>query len=171
MKMEEIIGLGVRLCSIVLFLYVVGNFPGMLVYFSDENRVQFWLLAAVMAFLLVVVILLWNFPITIARKIAPSSASDMHTSWDSVTLIAVGSTLLGIYFLYYSISDLLYWLFFGFYSQNVGGVEIELSIDQKASIVVSFIEFAIAVFLIGGSGFLSRAIHLLRYGSAYNINK
>ncbi len=143
----------------------------MLVPLSDVHGIKFWIMVSVMGFLLATVVLLWKFPLTIARKISPSSQNSDPISWNSETLIAVGASLLGMYFLYYAITDLVYWLFIWLYSQNVGGHVVELNTEQKVGIIVTCFEVAISMFLIGGAGVISQGIHLLRYGSVKSSNK
>ncbi len=171
MNKEETIAVAIRICAIFLLVHVVRSFPGMMLALSGEYDYRFWLLFSVFVSLLVAVVILWKFPSLIAKRLSPISNSAETTNWNGEVLIAVGSALLGIYFLFYVISDFVYWLYIWLYSKDYTGHVVDLSVDQAASIVATFVELGFAMFLIVGSGVVSRFVRIVRYGNENSSNK
>jgi hypothetical protein len=171
MRKEEITALAIRLFAILLVFYILRNIPAVFIYLTEQESVIIWALASLNVFLLLAAVLMWKFPFSVAKWISPYSVDSKQTSWSSEVLLTVGCTLLGIFYLYYALSDLLYWLMFWQYNQNVAGLIVELTPDQKANIIVTLVEFALAVFLVVGAGGISKAIHRLRYSGATSCDK
>lgn len=164
MHKTEFVAIGVRLFAIALTIYSLKNFPGMYMYFDAQNNQSAALIyAGLFVFLVVLAILLWIFPLTVASKLIPKTASnETSISWSEKDLLVVGLILIGVYLFYHVISDSIYWLYIWNYSQSYTGMEIELNSDQKARIIGTAVEFIISLSLIFSAKGISNAIWYLR---------
>lgn len=111
MTNAQIVGLGVRLFSIWLALYVVSILPSMWSFVgrdlkSSSGAAIVVLLVIAMA---VVALLLWMFPLTVARKLIPRSALDQPTPLPIEQVQSVGFSLLGLWCLSGAIPSLFWW--------------------------------------------------------------
>lgn len=89
MHKREFVAIGVRLFAIALAIYSLKNFPGMYMYFDDQNNQSAaYLYAGLFLFILLLALMLWHFPLTVASKIIPKTGSDKTTvSWSEKDLL------------------------------------------------------------------------------------
>ncbi len=173
MDKKVFLAVGVRLFAIALAIYSLKSMPGMYIYFDNENHQSAALMfAGLFVFLMLLAIILWKFPLTVASNIIPKAGNIEETAnWSEKQVLVVGLILIGVYFFYYAISDAIYWLYIWNYSQSFTGMEIELNTDQKAKIFTTVVEFIFSLSLIFGSKGISNAIWYLRYAGKHTSNK
>lgn len=149
MKVHHYVGIGIKLFAIWLFLYSIPN----MTFFLENilyGTVQGMAASATKSGLiyipwLVMAVILWNFPLSIAKKIVPPEAQVNPESISASSLLAVLITAISIYFLYRSIMDGVYWA--TFLNLSEGGVYASFSPENKASIFATLIEFLAAALL------------------------
>lgn len=171
MKKEEILAVVVRLFAIVLAIYAIGRLPSLAVYLH-QNRAEdpgYLVLLAVSGLLVFVAAFLWKFPFIIARRLLSGARSEVSLeSWTAEDALETGFILLGIYFAFGVLSDLLYWLFVWLLADNLDGQELALGAAQWANIFATFIELGIVMGLIFGAKGLVNIIRALRYAGRDN---
>ncbi len=165
MNKEEIVAIAVRLFAVALGVNVLNSMPGMFMYFNDEVfREAAYLFSGSLTLIVLISILLWMFPLTVAKKIIPKSGTDAKIeNWSYEGILACGFIVMGVCFLYFVISDSVYWFSVWKFSVSFEGVQRELTPDQIAGIYATVAEFVISVFLILGSRGISNMLLSLRY--------
>ncbi|MBL1432499.1 MAG: hypothetical protein COB94_003520 [Gammaproteobacteria bacterium] len=165
MTFVHMIALAVRLFSVFLFLISIRTFSGLSWIVGDADALaNNWIYVAAAFSTLCMAIILWKFPLTIAGKICPvKHENTSHESLSMDELYTLGFVILGIYLLFYVLSDALYWIIFMVSSnRNTGNYEF-ITIENQASMITTFAEFVIAIFLIFGANGLSKIILKFRY--------
>ncbi|ODB94159.1 hypothetical protein A3194_05775 [Candidatus Thiodiazotropha endoloripes] len=173
MNKEEIVAVVVRLFAIALGIYGLNNLPGMVMYFDQDGmREAAYIYAGLSALIVIVAILLWKFPLTVAKILLPKTGDDAKVvSWSYEEVLTCGFIIMGFYFLYYVISDSIYWFYMWKSSVNVFvSVRSELNIDQLARIYATVAKFVVSLVLIVGSRGLASMVLMLRY-AALNSSK
>ena len=166
MTKTEVIAIVLRLFAIVIAFHFLWKLPGG-VYSLTEQAGQLGTYTGLgyIFSLLAIACLLWFFPFTIAKKILPTVESDLAiTSIEKNTLIEVGIILIGLFYLFYALSDIFYWLFFILASirmENTYG-DMLLTADQWSGIIVTLIEITMALFLIFGAKGVKNLIYSFR---------
>ena len=168
MTLEQIVALAIRLFSIILAIYAIRNGLSLVpLYYDQELHVTSYLYATLMVFLLFVAIGLWHFPLTITRKLVTfqePGKTDISTA-NSEQIQAAALTVLGLYFLFSVISDLVYWGTLLFITQRNPELNLEISLEQKGLIVATFVELLFSLFLLLGSNQIVEMIRRFRYGN------
>jgi len=169
MKLEHVLALAVRIFAIALIIQALKTAVNLIVFLktSDSSFTSVAYFGTVVSLVLLAVIL-WKFPVLIARKIAnfPTLDEAEISSVDSEKFLQTGLTILGIYFLYYVITDLFYWGYFLIASSRDPANPIELTLEHKSLIFSTFVELVIALFLIFGTKRVIQIINHLRYGGS-----
>ena len=138
MKPEHVVALAVRLFAVAIALYAIRDGVSYFAMFQQRElqSASFWF-GGLVAFLLILAILLWKFPLTIAKGLVnfgePKEGDITSTTAQQVQVI--GFTILGIYLLFFVVSDIFYWLVIWFVSQR-NHILPELSLDQIVSFPV-----------------------------------
>ncbi len=149
MKAHHYVGIGIKLFAIWLFLFSIQNmtlFLENLIYGTIQGMAASLTVSSLIYIpWLVVAIILWNFPMSIARKIIPPESDVNPKSISANSLLAVLVSAISLYFLYRSIMDGVYWL--ALLNLNEGGTYPSLSPDNKASIYATLVEFCVAALL------------------------
>ncbi|HFD31944.1 MAG TPA: hypothetical protein ENJ28_04425 [Gammaproteobacteria bacterium] len=167
MKLEHIVALAVRLFAIAIALYAIRDGASFIAMFLEQERqTASYLFGAVMALLIFLAIVLWMFPLTVARGLVKfREPGDVDiTSASAQQIQVVGFTILGIYLLFFVVSDVFYWMVIWFVSQRAHELP-ELSLDQIARMVATVVELIFVLFLIFGAGGIARALRKFRYGN------
>ncbi|VAX09329.1 hypothetical protein MNBD_GAMMA26-2558 [hydrothermal vent metagenome] len=172
MNRKEVVAIAVRLFSIALAIYGLNNLPGMVMYFDrEEFQNAAYVFTGVSSLTFIVAILLWFFPYTVASKILPNENPEKQAySWNREEALTCGFIILGVYFLYYVISDAIYWLYISNYSLSFEDLPVELNADQLARIYATIVEFVITILLIFGSRGIANIILKLRYTGINSSN-
>ena len=168
MKPEHLVALGVRLFALGLAIFTLENAIRIFAFFKT-GQFNFGEIAytGTMISLALLSLLLWKFPLVVARSIAefPSLNENELNDIKSDRLLHVGLIILGIYLLFNIFSDLIYWGIFSFSSQRDYSSEVVLTLEQKSLLLTTMIEFVLVLFLILGSNKIISIIKKLRYGS------
>jgi len=167
MKLEHIVGLAVRLFSIALAIYVLRNGIALVPYFQAEHtQLLSYAYLFLMICLLLTALYLWYFPLTIAKRLVsfkePGQADVASATADEVQVI--GYTILGLYLLFDVLSDIAYWGFIWLVSSRNQDIPIELSLEQRSSVVATGVELVFVLFLLLGAKGISQLIRRFRYG-------
>jgi|GEM_PF-1612525 len=98
---------------------------------------------------IIIAIVLWFFPFSIARKILPPSDGEGEKLSDisMLTMLIIG---IGVYTLYYAIVDGFYWIMFTniFVYDEFGVINKLITNQDKSSIAATVIELILSVILI-----------------------
>jgi len=168
MTRNEALAVAVRLFALVVILWSLRSIPASwstLSYSQADNipGVAFVIFTHVL--LILIGVALWRFPQGISALLLPKPSGTAPTiPWSQEATIELASIVIGLFYLTYAISDLLYWLPFLIASANMEG-GVRLDADQWASIIATPLEAAVALVLIFGSRGVARLIRSARYGT------
>lgn len=99
-------------------------------------------------------VILWNFPTLVSKKIIPLEPDSLtHEKLSLKDWYRLSFVILGVFLLLKSISDLFYWLTLSIYSSKSNSL-FKFTAENKASIITTFFELAIAVLLIFSARYL-----------------
>jgi hypothetical protein len=165
MSREDIVAIAVRLFAIFLGIYVLRTLFGV-VQFTSEMTFD---AKAIVASLAVVgamaggVLLLWFFPLSVARKLLPVMKEPRSESKVGVdTLFSLGLILMGLWLLANAIIDGLYWASLLLAMRAADMMSLELTSEQQAAIFTTAVEAIVAVFLILGSTGIRNVVYRFR---------
>ncbi len=158
---EDVVAICTRLFAIFLALVAVRSGVQAAVQNIGQIDRVIWLLAE-SALPLAVAILLWLFPLTVARKLLPVMRTDRTPiSSEGTPLIEIGCTLLGLWLLAAAISDAVYWSAYLFLAFRLGDVHA-ISPESKGAIIATVVELAVALWLLLGYNGILGAIRRFR---------
>ena len=167
MKLEHIVALAVRLFAIALALYAIRDGVSFFTFFLEQGRESVsYYYASGMLLLVVLAIILWKFPLTVARglvKFREPGETELSSASDNKIQV-IGFSILGLFLLFHVVSDITYWSVVWLVSQRSTSVP-ELSLDQIAQMVATAIELVFVLFLLFGARGISRYLHKWRYGT------
>jgi divalent metal cation (Fe/Co/Zn/Cd) transporter len=162
---EDYVAIASRLFAIFLFVMVARSIPSAIALIGQEGpQPSLWLVGLVLASGIAICVVLWLFPLTIARKLLPvmkEPRSDSQMS-ESVAL-SIGLTLLGVWVLATALPDLIYWGTLFQLSRQIEYGEFDWGAEQIAGITSSVAELALALWLIFASSGIRRLIYRFRY--------
>ena len=167
MKLEHLVVVAVRLFALAIAYEAFKSIMGLVAYFGQietPSTIAVYLGTSIVLFL--VSIILWKFPTLIARKIAnfPAMSEVEVNSEKYKKILQVGLVILGVYFLYYVISDFASWGYYWLSISRDSEYDLSFNTQQKADVFVTFFELGIAIFLITGSSKIVEIVKKLRYG-------
>lgn len=114
---------------------------------------------------LIAAVVLWFFPLTVARKLLPvMKERGVGIPLDGVTAFTLGITLVGFWLLTNGLLDAIYW---GVHLADLEAMRIEgrvFTTEQRASMVATVAQIAVAVALVLGADGVRRGVFRLRYG-------
>lgn len=179
MNRNEVAATALRIFALVIFIYGIRELlPAMFMYLDKVANIKgtgafgytgLFGVIGISVLIFIVAPLLWFLPYTIASIILPKEKfkAEEH-KWSNEHFLSCGFVILGVYFLYYVISDAVYWFYITNYPiQNFFGVVTgyttqPLNVDQHAGIVSTVVEFFLSVFLIFGASGISKLILKIR---------
>ncbi len=165
MKLEHIVGLAVRLFSIALAVYILRDAISLVPYFREQgwNSVSYSYLALMIS-LLFLSVYLWYFPLAVSKRLVTFREAEgpKASSVTAEEVQTIGFTILGMYFLFNVLSDVVYWLTVWFLSSRNHGIPMNSPWDQIPSIVTTGIEFVFALGLLFGASGLTKFIRKIR---------
>ncbi len=154
MKKIELVGLGIRIFSIALFLMALTKLAAISLYFFEKNNSSETIISGI-AFisLFILSVVLWVFPIIIAKKITPIvKEENIKTKWTIEELKETGLILLGLYLMYKVISDAAFWIIVALTGSSfTESGYIQWRPDDIVSIYVTVLEFFLSSFMIFGA--------------------
>jgi hypothetical protein len=153
MTNRQFVALGVRLFCIWLAIYILRYAPAYWLLNGQQSSAAHDAAPLIIGTLVLVaiVIALWLFPLTVARKLLPRSALDLPTSLPTREQIEqAGFCLLGLWLLTQAIPSLV---FEGmvFYLYTRPGSELGLRPQEYAALARALVELALAVWLLFGA--------------------
>ncbi len=166
---KEWVALAVRVTSIFIFLYgtymLTQGISLILSYRSDPELGQDiiiygWILALTP---FPIALLMWFFPLTLARKIIPTN--DVQKPVEPMTLQTIQHTVLivlGLFLLAYSVPDLFFWSIYVITFFNTPFSEAALGLNALSSIITTILEVLLGVVLVFGSDFMQKLIRKLQ---------
>ena len=158
MKVHHYVGIGIKLFAIWLFLFSIQNMVFFLenIIYGTVTGVWASITISSLTYIpwLFIAIILWNFPLSIAKKIIPPEADVNPEGISASSLLSVLISAMSLFFLYRSIMDGVYWVTLLNLSEN--GVNATFNPDNKASVFATGVEFLAAALLF----FNSRKISL-----------
>jgi len=164
MKLEHIVALAVRLFAILVGLYAVQTGLVWVSWFIDQGQeaVSF-LFVGGMIFSIVVAVLLWRFPMTIARGMVNfrDPGESGVSSATAEQLQYVGFSILGLYLLFYVVSDLVSWAVIWFVNQR-NHTLTELTLEQVADMIATGVELVFVLLLLLGARRITELLRRLR---------
>ena len=179
MNSNEIIRMVVKLTGLAIFITGIIQassslpmvFEQITVYEEIKNTKNlgspFISLIGGLATPIIIGIFLWLFPAPVANTIIKDDINDFSNSNFLQGIEKIGIRLLGLYLLYYGISDLVNNIIS--YKQEIALMSENFKIYGKGSYKVAFIvtaiEVVISIFLIFGSNTISNFINKFKYAS------
>ena len=166
MNVTETVAIAVRLFAAWVAVYLVQSIPSLVLAFeADELKQTHAAVIGAIALGFLVVLLLWKFPLTVARSIIPNveiaSASTGTTERD---FCRAGFIVLGFYLLTQSIADGLY-LGMHFLAKTRNPMSsVVFEFEQKAQVVATIVEAIMATALTVGSQRLRDWAYRVRNG-------
>jgi hypothetical protein len=163
---EDFVAVAARLLAI--YIFVVGVqfvFTAGAMNHEQPGSVPVAMLVGVIAFFALVVLLLWMFPLTIARKFLPVMRdSATGAPIDGTMAMTLGLTLLGVWLFAYSISDLVYWIVFWARTRMIDDMGVVFAPAQVANMASSLIRLVLALVLMIGPSGVKNGLLRLRHG-------
>jgi len=169
LKLEHIVALVIRLFALAIAYEALMSIFNLFVYMRGiDSGFAITAYVGTAICLILLSIILWRFPTIIARKIANFPALDEIEINSDIAdkLLQTGLIILGIYFLYYVISDLASWGYLGISILRTNDNNTIFSADQKAFIFGTFVQLGVSLCLILGSKRVAQLIKKLRYGGS-----
>ena len=168
MKVHEFVAIGLRVFAIALFLFALNQFVTVALLASsiseDIPRGVIFLGIATVVVPVVVAILIWRFPLTVAKTIVPTPSNQSLDALDKNDLFVGATIILGLYVLAFGLVDLIYWItrFKIISDVNTQGLSSADNLETTANFYATLVEIGIGVWLILGSGYILRIIRKVR---------
>jgi hypothetical protein len=158
MKVHHYVGIGIKLFAIWLFLFSIQNMAFFLenIIYGTVQGMEASITISSLTYLpwLVLSIILWNFPLSIAKKIIPHLSEINPEGISTSSLLTVLISAISLFFLYSSVMDGVYWVTLINLSES--GSYAAFNPENKASIFATGVELLAAALLF----FNSRRISL-----------
>ena len=155
MSGRQILGLGIRLFSIWLVLYVLTNVPGMWRFNLAEGAESTNLaVVGVGCLILILTAVLWFFPLSIANILVPGRPTESETAqlsrvpFERVERLAF--CLLGLWVLAEVIPNGFYWLFMAYHAARPQSL-LDFGPREYSLITVTVSKLVIGVWLLFGA--------------------
>ena len=152
MTNAQIVALGVRLFAVWLGFYVLQQIPQMWVFANRGTADAFILMLAVVTYLVLIAltVVLWKFPLAVARKLLPVATLDQPTPLPVEQLEHAGFCLLGLWILAETVPSLVHAAVMFSYSRGLNP-SVELNASYYAHLAYSGAGLAIGVWLLFGA--------------------
>lgn len=153
MTCKQFVALGVRLFCIWLVVYILRDVPAYWIAISDQRSAgtAATVVMATMAFFAVIALLLWLFPLAVARKLLPRSALDQSVALPPHEQIErAGFCLMGLWLLMRALPGLVFEGFIFDLSAH-SSPPVELPPQNYAAVAEHLAELALAVWLLFGA--------------------
>jgi len=168
---EQIVGLAVRLFAIFLVVYTL-RYATSLVSFATLDPPDYVSSAFILLFglsPLLIAILLWRSPLTVASKLIPQTdAGTKPKALGEVEAQVIAFSILGLWLLVSAIPDIFYWVTYVYRIKSIGfgGVRTELTPQYIAGIASTIAELVLGAWLLFGSRGLVGLIRKFRYAGS-----
>ena len=171
MSREDIVAIASRLFAIFIFvtsLRTIGTTFGVAYQSgSDILPSAYAYLAIILVTALSASLMLWFFPLSIARKLLPVMKEPQPpVSWQSGNAMELALAVLGFWILADAIADAFYWSTFYYLVHQATGTGLEsVGAAEKADMLVTVVELALGFWLVLGHRGLAVLLHRIRFGS------
>lgn len=165
MTPHQTLAVTVRLSVLWLFFYAIPNLIGYYVSmknYSGSETLHEPLLWAV-GIILLICTLLWNFPLFIAKKILPISASFNSQTPEFENWFSVGCTLIGVWLLATAFPSVLSYASVIYLDQNSVSQLFKTNPNWLLNILFTTFKLIIGIWLFMGSKGLKKVVHWARY--------
>lgn len=161
------VAIGVRLFSIFLLLGALRQLPGTVALFALDVDKSLVVLGMAMLLLgALVAVLLWFFPLTVARRLLPVMREPRsEQAMDASVALTVGLTLIGIWLMATALADATYWFTLFLRTRQAGAGYYEWSHEQVANVIATGVQVLIAAWLVFGASGVRRLVQRYRYGA------
>ena len=169
MSREDLVAVATRLFSIFLVVLAIRFAFGAVSFnqFSDLSTMSLAATGSITICTLSIAVLLWYFPVTIARKLLPvmrDSGPALSASPHQVQEVAF--SILGFWVLASAVSDATYWVSLAVFTIGSVTPGIEFDPSTKGAMLATALDIAIGFALLLGARGIVGAIHRLRYGGS-----
>lgn len=165
MSREDIVAVAARLFAVFLAIYALRALF-ILVQVSGQMELSaraILVSVAGCAAMAGAALLLWVFPLSVARKLLPVMKEPRSESVVGVdTLFSLGLVLIGMWLLAGAIIDGVYWLSMVMAMRGAGMTMPDMAPDQKAGMIATGAEAIVALILILGSSGLRKLVYRFR---------
>ncbi len=152
MTNAQILAIGIRLFCIWLAVYVLRDLPGLwslnTQQFPDRGLAISVIVVAVV--LVALVIALWMFPLSVARKLLPRGGMDEPARLPVEQLERAGFCLLGLWVLTDAIPSLFYYAVMVYHFTRPD-TRIDLRTENLAGLLHTAVQLALAIWLLFGA--------------------
>jgi hypothetical protein len=166
MSREDIVAIATRLFAVYLLvtsLRTLTSVPAVLTGGVTAGTIVVTLVSLVCT--LGIIVLLWCFPLTVARKLLPVLKTPRpDVLAEKGRLFPLGLVLIGLWQLAIGLSDVVYWATMLLVMRNRDLPLDALRPEQWAAMVGTVAQVVIALALILGSNGLHRLLYRIRYG-------
>jgi len=163
---KQWVGLGVRLSGILLGIYFMAFAIRTISFFKNPETAANVDVAAYVTLgtiILLIVFLMIAFPLTVAGKIVPGDIDDGSISNESKESVqGVILSVAGVIILAIRLPDLVYWIIYIMMINEQGSTDGSLGPDVIAPLITTFVEIAIALWLVFGARGIIGAIRTIR---------
>ncbi|MDH5434894.1 MAG: hypothetical protein OEY19_13200 [Gammaproteobacteria bacterium] len=152
MKPHHYLAIVVRLFAIVLTIMIIRSailyYPSLISIENESVGFTFYEYLLASIFPLFVALILWFFPIMVSKKILKPELDQSIEPISPHSFFSVIIISIGVYYLFYSISDAIYWLSVFFVFSH--GVDFSMwsSQDSSANVIATIAEFIMSMILI-----------------------
>lgn len=152
MTAAQVVGLGVRLFAIWLFVYLVSTIPSSVLFLDSPSAPTGVVVTALASFLLLVVltITMWTSPLSVAKRLIPDPASQSQSHLSAEEIQRIGFCLLGLWMLADAIPSASSWAMFTYYASKPNPT-VTFTPQIYASLVHVAVEFVLGVWLVFGA--------------------
>jgi hypothetical protein len=168
MKAYEITAIGLRIFAIVLWLFSLRQFVGVMNYLGTNTNDAlapsvFYLVATVLV-PIAVGVLVWLFPLSLARSILPGNPDSSLDSLSRSDLYLAAISVLGLFVLSRAVPDLVFWLtrFLVESKMKQQGIVPGSGSETTANFYATLVELGIGTWLVFGSGAIYRFVEKTR---------
>lgn len=164
---SQVVAVVVRLFSVGLAIYAIRYTGGWITFYEEYPPQELFLYLATGLFVpLFIAAFLWRFPLFIASRLIKGDGTSIdHEPLTAKAAYCVGFVLLGFLLLFWTISDLVYWLVFFFNASRLDDYyQTTLqTAEPLASFIATLVELVLALYLIVGAKKLAAFFHKLRH--------
>ena len=160
----QIVALGIRLFCIWFAFYLLRLIPGLFLLNARETVDPAYISAtAVLSFILLLIIIgLWRYPLTVAKKLIPDSGLEHPTSLRTGQVESIGFCLLGLWLLSSAIPQIVYVAVIVYHSTRPNSM-VSLEPHNYAAMARMVAELGIGLWLLFGAKGLRGLLYWARY--------
>lgn len=166
MSREDFVAVATRLFAVYVVLNLMLQAAVSAPMLFSEGWSSLGIFFALLCLLvLLVCVLLWIFPLTVARKLLPVMTEPRsEQSVDASIALSLGLTLIGVWVFAYALIDSVYWVALVIRSYQSARSVVDWNPEEVANMVSTAVELAVGAWLVFGNAGIKRLIYRFRYG-------